>query len=386
MSIQFARRLRHSLSFFSGWHTNKKIIVFQSDDWGSIRMPSKEVYEIFLQQNTSLDKCHYNRYDSLASEEDLELLFKTLASFSDNNGNHPVFTANTIVANPDFEKIRNSSFSEYYYEVFTDTLKKYPNHGNSFNLWKEGIRSGVFHPQLHGREHLNISRWLDALNRNTPVTRLSFDNHFFGISKDISGEKTINYMPAFDADHEDDYKNHGQILKDAAKIFETLFGFQSKSFIAPSYTWSREMERYFTATGIEYIQTNAYQKVPDLSGGYKYSLHYTGEKNIFGQIYLVRNAYFEPSSKEHVDPVKDCIDRIRLAFRFHKPAIIGTHRVNYIGFINKENRENNLILLRKLLNEIKRNWPEAVFCSTEELGKIIKNESSDIQKSGYNRR
>ena len=27
-----------------GFHTERKIVVFESDDWGSIRMPSKEVF------------------------------------------------------------------------------------------------------------------------------------------------------------------------------------------------------------------------------------------------------------------------------------------------------------------------------------------------------
>ena len=36
------------------------------------------------------------------------------------------FTPLTIVANPDFSKIRDSDFSEYFYESFAETLKRYP--------------------------------------------------------------------------------------------------------------------------------------------------------------------------------------------------------------------------------------------------------------------
>lgn len=39
----------------SGWKTNRKIIVIESDDWGSIRMPSKEVYELFLSKGFPID-------------------------------------------------------------------------------------------------------------------------------------------------------------------------------------------------------------------------------------------------------------------------------------------------------------------------------------------
>lgn len=36
---------RHFLNL-PGWHTRRKIVVIESDDWGSIRMPSKEVKHI----------------------------------------------------------------------------------------------------------------------------------------------------------------------------------------------------------------------------------------------------------------------------------------------------------------------------------------------------
>ncbi|MDZ7634132.1 MAG: hypothetical protein U5L72_06700 [Bacteroidales bacterium] len=34
-------------------------------------------------------------------------------------------TANTLLANPDFEKIRETDFAKYHYEIFTDTYKRY---------------------------------------------------------------------------------------------------------------------------------------------------------------------------------------------------------------------------------------------------------------------
>ena len=93
-----------------GWRTNRKIVVFESDDWGSIRMPSREVYEKCLKAGYPVDRNAYERFDSLESNEDLELLFETLSKFKDQHGNHPVITANCLVVNPDFKKIRESGY------------------------------------------------------------------------------------------------------------------------------------------------------------------------------------------------------------------------------------------------------------------------------------
>jgi hypothetical protein len=103
-----------------------------------------------LHEGYAVNQRPYERYDSLASQEDLSMLFEVLTQFRDKYGHHPVITANSVVANPDFDKIRASHFQEYHYELFTDTLKRYGNHSGSFFLWKEGIREGIFIPQFHG--------------------------------------------------------------------------------------------------------------------------------------------------------------------------------------------------------------------------------------------
>ena len=129
-----------------GWRTNRKIVVIESDDWGSIRMPSKDVYYKCLNAGYEVDQNAYEQFDSLASEEDIEMLFNLLIQFKDSKGMHPVITANVLPANPDFDSIQESDFKEYYYELITETFYKYPYHKNCFNLWKEGIQQKIFFP------------------------------------------------------------------------------------------------------------------------------------------------------------------------------------------------------------------------------------------------
>ncbi len=154
--MRLEKTIIHNLLNIPGWHTNRKIVVIESDDWGSVRMPSREVYEEFLRQDVRVDNDPYCRYDGLATKEDLTNLFDVLDSVRDKNGHPAVLTADSVVANPDFERIKNSGFDKYYYEPFTETLNKSPRHDGAFDMWREGIEKEVFHPQFHGREHLNV--------------------------------------------------------------------------------------------------------------------------------------------------------------------------------------------------------------------------------------
>ena len=75
-------KLRNRLATYNrnlgGWRTNRKIVVIESDDWGSIRMPSKDVFAALKKQQIPVNYCDYFQNDSLASEDDLLALFVIL--------------------------------------------------------------------------------------------------------------------------------------------------------------------------------------------------------------------------------------------------------------------------------------------------------------------
>ncbi|MDR3610677.1 MAG: hypothetical protein P4L27_08950 [Ignavibacteriaceae bacterium] len=364
-----------------GWKTKRRIIVIESDDWGSIRMPSKEVYQSLLKAGVPVDQDPYNRYDSLASESDLANLFEVLSAFKDRYGNHPVFTANCTVVNPDFEKIKSSGFQEYHYELFTETLKKYPGHANSFELWQQGISQKLFYPQFHGREHLNINRWMNALKQDSKITRLAFDIGLFGIKTEMSHNIRSSYLAALDFDSGSEAANLKIILTEGLNLFEQLFGYRADSFIAPCYTWSRSFEPVLFNAGIRYLKGNFIQAEPvHSSGNIKFNklYHYIGQSNKSGQYYLIRNCEFEPGQNENIDWVNYCLCRIDNAFKWQKPASISTHRLNYIGFIDHTNTDRNLPLLKNLFYEILKRWPDVEFMTSSQLGNLIGSKAIEI--------
>ena len=370
--MDLKRYISTNLLNLPGFTTKRKIVVFESDDWGSIRMPSPEIYQELLKKDIRVDNLAFTKYDSLASEKDLTLLFEVLNSVRDKNGKPAVITANTIVANPDFNKIRLSRFQEYFYEPFTETLKRYPEHAKSFEFWKKGIEMGVFRPQFHGREHLNVTAWMKALKENKGKARMAFDYEMFDLSESESVNENT-FVEAFDLQNKNELEFQKESIISGMKLFEELFGYKSETFIAPCYIWSSELNRTLSEAGIKAFQGNWFQFESIIGNQRKFKkrFHYMGQKNRLNQIYLVRNNSFEPSVDSTFDWINFVLKRMEMLFNCNKPVIIGSHRLNYIGFIDSVNRENNLKLLTTLLKKMTEKCPEIEFMSSDQLAKLI---------------
>jgi hypothetical protein len=356
---------------------SNKIIVLESDDWGAVRSSSARALTNLKTTGVKVDDCHYTKYDALASKEDLEALFYVLNSVRNSAGESPKITANTLVANPNFEKIAQSSFEQYYWEDFRETLKRYPQHSNSFSLWQEGMEAGIFHPQFHGREHLNISRWMKALQAEDKITRKAFDLGIYGVSGHIIPSKRASHLAAFDGGVKELIFSRAEIVKVGLQQFKEIFGYSSQSMIAPNYVWDDEIEQAAFNEGVKYLQSSTAQRVSnDFDAPQQIIRHYGGQKNVIGQRYLLRNCHFEPSSNPNKDWVDSCLNEIKIAFTMRKPAIISTHRVNFIGFIDAKNRDNNLPKLKSLLSQIVKKWPDVVFMTSDQLGVSLDKHSS----------
>ncbi len=371
--MKFVENIRHNAVNIPGWHTKRHIVVIESDDWGAIRMPSREVFEQLLREGIPVDKDPYCRYDRLATKNDLENLFEVLASVKDKNGQTAVLTANAVVANPVFEKIAASGFQEYFYEPFTETLKRSIGHDGAWQMWKEGMQSSVFKPQFHGREHLNVKKWLAVLRQGDSTTKRAFELGCFGLTSAVDPTIKRNYMGAFNSGLDEDISYYSQILTEGLDMFVQLFGYQSKSFIATTYTWNPKIEPTLIRKGVKYVQGLVTQKIPldDDTNIQFVKKGYQGTKTQYGLIRLMRNCFFEPSQTPNVDVVDDCLHRVSLAFRWGKAAVICAHRLNFIGSINPSNTEKNLPDFQRLLKEIVRKWPDVEFMSSDQLGKVI---------------
>jgi hypothetical protein len=183
----------------------------------------------------------------------------------------------------------------------------------------------------------------------------------------------VEFQAAFDFINLTDLEYHREVIISGLNLFEKLFGYRATYFVPPNGPFSSALESICSTEGINYLSASKIQVEPLGQGRTVKRYHWLGQHNKTGLTYLTRNCFFEPSQPGR-DWVDSCFNEISTAFRWHKPAIISSHRVNYIGALYKQNRENGLTQLALLLKKIMKTWPDAEFITSAELGEIINYE------------
>ena len=358
-----------------GKKTSEKLIVLQSDDWGSFRTHSSQALDALVKRGVAVEKCHYMQNDTVASDQDLEALFETLSSVKDFKGNHPVLTANVLMSNPDFDQIQASEFESYtslnLRTSFQKMKERDARYVQGLNLWHQGIQEGIFRPQLHGCEHVHVKRWLRALKDGNELLLEAFKWQMWGISRQTTSTLSQSLQAAFDLDIQSDEEFMISRLEHSLKEFKEAFGYSTVSFTPPNYTWFDRIENVLSNNGVGFLQTFNVQRVPSSDGIVNKRLVH-GDKSESALTYMVRNVHFEPSENTSTDYVGKAMKEISSAFLWKRPAIISSHRVNYIGAINEKNRTRGLMNVQELMQRIVHKWPDAQFISTEQLANCMK--------------
>lgn len=367
MKSNLKRRIISHAANIIGWKTNRKIVTILSDDWGSIHTYSKQARDILNKRGLNLIKDRFDYYDALENESDLVGLFEVLSSVKDKYGKSAIMTPYTIVTNPDFDEIERNKFERYIYEFLPQTYQRLPGYENVWALWKEGIEKKLFMPQFHGREHLNINIMMEGLRKgNNQMLECFKYRSWAGI------DNAPQYLSTYSFQKPDENGEHILDLKDGVGIFENIFNYKAEHFVPPQGKYNRILEPTLKDIGIDFIDVPRIKFEPQFDGSSKKIFTYLGMRNPSRQNYIVRNCMFENSNSSKLDWVDFCLNSVDAAFRMRSPAIITSHRVNFIGQIEPSNRDKGLKGLKKLLDTIIKKWPDVEFLSLKELGNLIK--------------
>jgi len=357
-----------------GWKTQRKILVLSVDDYGNVRLDSKKARHK-MDDAGLLVRSRFDAFDTMETKEDLESLYETLTSVKDANGNNAKITAFTLPCNIDFERLEAENYTEYFYELLPKTFEKLTakdskTYEGTWKLWKEGIKSELLIPQYHGREHLNLKVFKEKLRNNDKEVAIALKNRSY-TSISNSGYKDINYTAAFDFWDPSENKALSKILIDGINQFQNVFGYRPVHFMPPTSNIHSSLLPVIKSEGIKYMDTNLIHNQHQGFGKYKKSYNFTGKKVNSGNLYIVRNVVFEPTVNNGVDWVGYSLDQIAAAFRWNRPAIISSHRVNFCGYIEPKNRLTGIFALRNLLKKVVERWPDVEFMGANELGDLI---------------
>lgn len=357
-----------------GWRTKRKIVVISVDDYGNVRLDSKKAREAMDRAGLKIHS-RFDTYDTLETRQDLEALYSVLTSVKDRHDRHAVFTPFAVPCNIDFEKVAETGYKSYYYELLPVTYEKLEErdsdtYSEAWELWRQGMDEGLMVPQFHGREHLNLNLFEDKLSQKDEAVLTALKNRSYS---SISSEKnnTISPTAAFDFKHFEENRRFHEIIRDGLDQFEAVYGYRSNHFNPPGGREHPVIHKTLKECGVDYIDTPLIKTEHQGDGKLKKVINYTGKKNSEGQIYIVRNVVFEPTEDRGINWVDFTMKQIEAAFRWNRPAIISSHRVNFCGHIDRKNREKGLSALRELLKQITRRWPEVEFLPANELGDLV---------------
>jgi hypothetical protein len=368
------KNLIRFISNIPGWKTKRRIVVIESDDWGSTRFPDIETVNIFKQEGYNIDKCGFSRYDCLETNKDLESLIQMLKRLSEKHDKKICLTMLCNTSNSNFELIEKSNFTQYFGEILSDLISEDSKRDKIINLLKKGRNLGYFDLQYHGREHLNVNRWMRALQEKQQETLFAFQNKVGGISRSYMPNLKKGYRAAYDLDRLEDLVSQKKSLLTGLKEFKQLYSFYPSYFVAPNGPFHKDLEIELSKNGIGQIGMSKIQKMPIGNGNYKKRFNWLGKELKSGLTVITRNVIFEPLSRisGNVDTVINDID---IAFALNKPAIISTHRANYVGGIDQKNRESGLKKLNMLLSSIIKKWPDVEFMTSSELADLIREKN-----------
>jgi hypothetical protein len=161
------------------------------------------------------------------------------------------------------------------------------------------------------------------------------------------------------------------------QLFEDLFGYKSISFMPSQSVMGDDLFETLRSNGVDLSKAGA-RIPPTMINQHKKVKHdYWGYSNKHDIYFSRANANFEPN-KDQRDWIQACLQDVALAFKYGKPAVISTHRVNYIGGMEEKNKISSLKELEMLIREILKQFKNVEFVDSSSLLQILKDESFQL--------
>lgn len=369
MKQQFANHIKN----IKGWKTKRKLVAFSVDDYGNIRLSSKEARERLQKGGVEL-KGRFDHLDALDTKEDYEMLFDTLSSVKDQNGKPAIFTPYAMSCNIDFEKsIEQGAYvAERLDETYKILSTEDSAYEGAFQLLQEGIKCEFLRPQFHGREHLNVNLFNRLISDGNPILLTNLQNGCFAGIPEHRDFPNVSFSEAFAFWKASEIELHKEIIRDGMEQFKKVYGYESETFTPPAMKLHPDLNQFISEIGIKGLDKNRVDNVHLGEGKFIKEKSLSGEKVTRNTTKIVRNCVFEPNDR-NIDWAEFTFKQIQAAFFWGKPAIISSHRVNFCGHIDGENRKKGLGVLRTLLQKVVKKYPDVEFVSVDHLLKIMTN-------------
>ena len=305
----------------------RPVVVFESDDWGACAFaPNPEVGEESRRVLARFGLPIPRRLDGLESPAELDRLFSVLASHKGADGLPPVFTAFTLMANPDFRAIRESGFTEYRDIAPGEGFPDGWNGDGVAEKWREGMERGLWEPEYHGLLHHNGEHtWMALLRapgRDGDLARALFDLNIYAQRRHLPEYEGLTV------------REQWRMIDTGFTRFERLFG-RMPAASATSCAYP-ETELLWAVRGARTVclkncRVNSGEVVVYPTKPWNMQDVYARMGDGCDKLdvaFLTRNVFWE--SDNTLEEVQRTIEKVWTVHR--EPAVISTHRSNYCNF------------------------------------------------------
>jgi hypothetical protein len=338
----------------SGFHFNRPLLVFQSDDWGRVGVRDQQGWEELEAGGLHLGEAPYDYY-TLETAEDLNAIGDVLRRYQDSVGRNPALVMNFILANVDFDRSLQHGENEISLVPLTAGLPGQWRRPQLFESYRQGVQDGVFFPALHGLTHFNskaVSRELNAGGERADLIRKLWSAQTPYIHWRMPW---IGYEYW---DREQDAKNRSLSLEEqrksihqAAEVYQRLFGIAPLSACAPGYRANDDTRTAWFEDGIRVAQNGPGEtKRPFLDHR--------------GMLHTFRTIEMEPAIA--TCSLGDLVKQAQECFDCGVPAIVSIHSINFHSSL-RDFRTPTLALLDQFLAAVKKKWPDVLYVQDSDL-------------------
>ena len=349
----------------SGFHFDRPLVIFQSDDWGRVGVRDREGVEHLRSAGLSIGEHPYDSY-SLETADDVVALVETLNRHRDSAGRHPCIELNFVLGNLDFGRMEAEGWREIFIRPLTEGLPAGWMRPGLNDAYRAGITDGVLRPALHGITHFcrpAVERNLAAggeraeLLRNlwragTPYIhwRMPWAGYEYWDPEESIEDRFLE--PALQRD----------MIAQAVGMFTKMFSMLPASACAPGYRANDDTVRAWVQHGIKVAQNGPKLLFPP---------HFDSHE----VLQLFRNLEFEPAVNPNFS-LEECLCAVENAFERGVPAIVSVHSINFHSTI-KDFRTRTLTLLDEFLTKLERKHTDLLYVHDVELREFVRYGSCD---------
>lgn len=320
------------------------VLIFESDDWGA------------------------GSTEQAAVLSELQAL---LARFRDAAGRHPVTTLGIILAIADTQRIRESGGTTYFPLKLSD-----PRFDSLRASMRQGAQQGIFALHLHGMEHYWPPALMQAAATN-PQIRDWLQSEAIPATESLPSPLQSRWIDASNLPSAPLPETLIQTaVTEEADTFKACFGEHPRVAVATTFIWTEPVEKQWAQAGVDVVVTpgtrhTCRDATGKPAGSNKQILN--GETSTSGQVYLVRDIYFEPSLGHA--PAKlpeEVTERTHLG----RPSLVEMHRFNFMGTVQQ--RQASLLALESGIARVLEMLPDVHFMTTLELADAMRSHQADL--------